>query len=106
MKNKAKNINFIQELYQLISKKAKKKRKDSYTYSLINLGQKRIAQKIIEESGELVVDYLKGPKKRIVEETADLLYHIVVLLYSKKIKINDVEKELKKRRISKIVRSK
>ena len=61
-------------------------------------GKKRIAQKIGEESAELIVDYLNGSKKRVIEETSDLLYHMMILLYSKKITIKEVEKELKKRR--------
>ena len=58
-------------------------------------GSKKIAQKIGEESPELLVDYLNGTKKRIVEEAADLIYHIVLLLFSKKITINNIENELK-----------
>jgi len=94
---KKENNNFIQDLYLLIDQRAKSKKKDSYTNSLLNSGSKKIAQKIGEESNELIIDYLKGSKKRIVEETADLIYHITLLLYSKQITIKDVESELKKR---------
>ena len=92
------NNNFLEELYLLIEKKAKRKTKKSYTNFLLKSGSKKIAKKIVEESGELVIDYIKGSKKRIIEETADLIYHLVVLLYSKKITIKDLENELKKRR--------
>jgi len=97
MKKKETN-NFIQELYSLIAKRAKNKKKDSYSNYLLKSGPKKIAQKIGEESNELIVDYLKGSNKRIVEETADLIYHITLMLYSKKITIKDIENELKKRR--------
>tara|TARA_B100001245_G_C22527544_1_gene265468 strand:- start:234 stop:533 length:300 start_codon:yes stop_codon:yes gene_type:complete len=90
--------NFLEELYFIIEKKAKRKTKKSYTNFLLKSGSKKIAKKIVEESEELVIDYIKGSKKRIIEETADLIYHIVVLLYSKKISIKDLENELKKRR--------
>ena len=60
--------------------------------------QKKIAQKVGEESAELIVDYLKGSKKRTIEEAVDLIYHLFVMLYSKNIKFNDIEKEIIKRR--------
>ena len=98
MKKKLYKTNFIEDLYAIIVQRAKSKNKKSYTKLLLQQGSKRIAQKIGEESSELVVDYLKGTKKRVVEETADLIYHILVLLYSKKITIQTLENELKKRR--------
>ena len=98
MKKKLETNNFIQELYLLISQRANSGKKDSYTNFLLKSGQKKIAQKISEESNELIIDYLQGSKKRVVEETADLIYHILVLLYSKKITIKNIENELKKRR--------
>ena len=97
MKKKETN-NFIKELYLLIDQRAKSKKKNSYSNFLLKSGPKKIAQKIGEESNELIIDYLKGSNKRIVEETADLIYHITLMLYSKKIKIQDIENELKKRR--------
>ena len=62
-------------------------------------GQKIIdqAKKLSEESAELLIDYLNGTKKRTIEEASDLIYHLFVLLYSKKISLNDIKKELKKR---------
>ena len=90
--------NFIEELYNVIDQRVKNKSKNSYTNKLLKQGSKKIAQKIGEESAELLVDYLNGTKKRIVEETADLIYHIIVLLYSKKITVKKLENELKKRR--------
>ena len=98
MKKKSKSDNFVKELYSLISQRAKSGKKDSYTNFLLKAGAKKIAQKIGEESNELIIDYLRGSKKRIIEETADLIYHITLLLYSKKITIKNIENELKKRR--------
>ena len=95
---KTKINNFFQELYLTIDKKAKQKSNESYTNFLLKSGSKKISKKILEESGELVIDYVKGSKKRIIEETADLIYHLLVMLYSKKISLRDIEKELKKRR--------
>ena len=92
------NENFLEELFSTIELRDKSERINSYTKSLLKQGKNKIAQKISEESSELIIDYLSGTKKRILEETADLIYHVMVLLYSKKITMNDLEKELKKRR--------
>ena len=97
MKTK-KNDNFLQELYSVIEKRAKGKDKKSYTKSLIKKGKNKIAEKVAEESTELIIDYLRGTKKRVVEEASDLIYHLLVMLYSKKINLNDIKKELSKRK--------
>ena len=88
----------LEELYSIIQKTVKSRKKNSYTKSLIKKGHNQIARKVGEESIELITDYLKGSKKRIVEEASDLIYHLVVLIYSKKITIKQIEKELKKRK--------
>ena len=49
----------------------KSKSKKSYTLSLFKEGEKKIAQKFGEESAELIIDYLKGTKKRTIEEATD-----------------------------------
>ena len=88
----------IEELFSIIEERAKNKNKNSYTFKLLKLGPKKIAQKFGEESSELIIDYLKGSKKRTIEEAVDVIYHLLVLLKSKKININDINKELKKRK--------
>ena len=90
-------VYFLQDLFNTIQKKAKSKEKKSYTRVLLKSGKNKIAQKVSEESSELIIDYLNGSKKRTIEEAADLIYHLLVLLYSKKIKLKDVIIELKKR---------
>ena len=92
------NNNFLEILFSTIEKRDKSKKANSYTKSLLKQGKNKIAQKIGEESSELIIDYLRGSKKRVIEEASDLLYHLMVLLYSKKISIKDIEKELTKRK--------
>ena len=94
MKN---SLNFLEELFQTIEKKSKSKDNKSYTKQLLTKGKNTIAQKIGEQSSELIVHYLNRTKKRTIEEASDLIYHLFVLLYSKKIKLEDIRKELKKR---------
>ena len=97
MKNKKDDI-FLQDLYSVIARRAKGKDEKSYTRSLIQGGKDKIAEKVAEESTELIIDYLQGTKKRVVEEASDLIYHLLVMLYSKKITLNDIKKELTKRK--------
>ena len=85
------------DLFSIIEDRKKSKSKNSYTLSLFKEGEKKIAQKFGEESAELIIDYLKGTKKRTIEEATDLIYHLFVLLSSKKINYQDIQKELTKR---------
>ena len=88
----------IEDLFALIETRAKNKTKNSYTNKLLKLGPKKIAQKFGEESSELIIDFLKGSKKRTIEEAVDVIYHLLILLKSKKITINEIHKELDKRK--------
>ena len=88
----------IEELFELIENRVKTKKKHSYTNKLLKLGPKKIAQKLGEETTELIIDYLNGSKKRTIEEAADVIYHLLVLLKSKKISILEIDKELSKRK--------
>ena len=89
---------FLQDLFNTIQKKAESKDTKSYTRKLLKGGKNMIAQKVSEESSELIIDYLNGSKKRTVEEASDLIYHLFVLLHSKNIKLEDIKKELISRR--------
>ena len=86
------------DLFSIIEDRKKSKSKKSYTSLLLKEGEKKIAQKFGEESSELIIDYLKGTKKRTIDEAVDVIYHLVVLLASKKISYNDIKKELEKRK--------
>ena len=86
------------ELFLTIESRKKSKNKNSYTQNLLKKGEKKIAQKFGEESAELIVDYLKGTKKRTIEEAVDVIYHLFVLLSSKKITYSDIKKEILKRK--------
>ncbi|MFT6077161.1 MAG: phosphoribosyl-ATP pyrophosphohydrolase [Myxococcota bacterium] len=77
--------------------------KSSYTAFLSNSGSENIAKKVVEEAFEVATASLEGPKhkngkKQIILETADLLYHSLVLLASKDVDFSDVIAELEKRR--------
>ena len=71
------NLNFLEELFLTIEKKAKSKDKNSYTKELLKKGKKTIAQKIGEESSELIIDYLSGTKNgfdlELLKKSTDIL---------------------------------
>ena len=87
----------LEKLSKIIEKRVKEKNKSSYTNKLLKLGPKKIAQKFGEETSELIIDYLKGSKKRTIEEAVDVIYHLLVLLKSKKITLKEINNELEKR---------
>ena len=74
----------IEDLYKIITERVNTKKKNSYTNELLKSGSKKIAQKFGEETSELIIDFLKGSKKRTTEEAVDVIYHLLVLLKSKK----------------------
>ena len=95
-----KENSFIKELESVIKMRSNSEAIDSsYTQELLTSGKDRIAKKVIEESGELVVAYLndQGKKDEIVWEAADLLYHMMVLLHSADVTMDDISRELRKR---------
>ncbi len=88
----------IEDLNKIIDDRVKSRKKNSYTNKLLKLGPKKIAQKFGEETSELIIDFLKGSKKRTVEEAVDVIYHLLVMLKSKKISMNEIHEELEKRK--------
>jgi len=71
--------------------------KDSYVATLFRLGEDRIIQKVGEEATEVVIAAKNKNKQRIISETADLLFHLLVLLSFKNITLTNIEKELESR---------
>jgi len=66
----------------------------SHTAKLLKKGTEKCAEKFGEEAIELIVASVKKKKKEIIGEAADTLYHMLVLLRSKNISINEVMTEL------------
>ena len=69
----------------------------SYTRSLLDKGMPKILEKIAEESGELAAELPHGSDERVVSETADLLFHVMVGLTARRIPIERVFAELARR---------
>ena len=88
----------INELYQTILSRKNNPSEGSYTSALFTQGLPRMAQKVGEEGTEVVVAALAQENDRLIEEIADLTYHVLVLMAAKGIDPQDVAKELEKRR--------
>jgi phosphoribosyl-ATP pyrophosphohydrolase len=88
----------INELYAIILDRQENPSEKSYTSSLFAQGLPRIAQKVGEEGTEVVVAALAQDNARLVEEIADLTYHVLVLMVAKGISPQDVMEELKRRK--------
>ena len=85
---------FIRELEGVIQTRHKEMPEGSYTTSLFSSGINRMAQKVGEEAVETVIEAMAGNHERLVYESSDLIYHLLVLLTSQGISISDLEKEL------------
>ena len=84
----------LEELIDVIRKRKRSSVEESYTHKLLN-NKKLSAEKVKEEIAELIDAIEKNTNK--VHETADVLYHLMVLLEANGIKIEEVMDELKKR---------
>jgi len=90
--------NILDGLYGVIESRIKNKVSNSYTYSLHKKGLDQIIKKFGEESVEVILSSKYQKKKDMVGETADLVYHLLVLMVEKKITLNELFDELKDRR--------
>ena len=88
----------LNELYQIIEDRKKNPKPDSYINSLIKSGEDRVIQKIGEEATEVVIAAKNKARGEIISETADLLFHMLVLLSAFGIKPDDIFKELQNRK--------
>ena len=84
------------KLESIINRRKAISKNDSYTNYLLNKGNKEIAKKIAEEANELAISAVSNDG-RILEEAADLMYHLQVLLIANNLTLNDLQKELSKR---------
>ena len=88
---------FLYELETKISHRITEKDENSYTYSLFQKGVNKIAQKVGEEAVELVIEAKDSNNDLFKNETADLLYHLLILLRFKNLSLQDIEKTLVQR---------
>jgi phosphoribosyl-ATP pyrophosphohydrolase/phosphoribosyl-AMP cyclohydrolase len=88
---------FLYELQQTISQRIDENDLDSYTNKLFRKGINKVAQKVGEEAVELVIESKDNNEELFKNEAADLLYHLLILLKTKNVKLEDIELVLKNR---------
>ena len=95
--NKRNPLLFLSELQDFINKRHEEMPEKSYTTSLFKDGTNRMAQKVGEEALEAVIEDVSGNDDRPIYECSDMFYHLVVLLTSKGLRIEQVAAELAER---------
>jgi len=91
------DLSFLQELEAIIDSRAREAGSDSYTATLLSAGPQRIAQKVGEEGVELAIAAVAGERDEIINEAADLVYHLLVLLRSHELTLDDLVTTLQAR---------
>lgn len=88
----------IVELFQILQERQRNPRPGSYTNQLLAAGEDEIVKKIGEEAIEVIIAAKSQGNERLVEESADLIYHLLVLLVAHDLTWDDVIGELNERR--------
>lgn len=96
-KNEKNPLLFLSELQDFIEKRHEEMPEGSYTTSLFKDGLNRMAQKVGEEALEAVIEAVNGTDDRLIYEASDMFYHLIVLLTSKGLRIEDIARELTER---------
>jgi phosphoribosyl-ATP pyrophosphohydrolase len=87
----------LAELERRIAERAERSATESYTRALIDKGVAHCAKKLGEEAVETAIAAVQADKGRLVAESADLLYHLLVLLKAGGVTLAEVEAELARR---------
>lgn len=91
------NINWLLKLSELIKKRKEELPEGSYTTKLFKSGENRIIQKVGEEAVETIVAAKNRDKKEIINETSDLIYHLLVMLAEQEIEFTEIVENLEGR---------
>ena len=87
----------LRELYSVVEERKEQRPEGSYTTYLFNSGLDKILKKVGEEAAETIIA-AKNDDGRLPSETADLLYHLIVLMVERGVKLDEISRELKERR--------
>ncbi|NDD75390.1 MAG: bifunctional phosphoribosyl-AMP cyclohydrolase/phosphoribosyl-ATP diphosphatase HisIE [Gammaproteobacteria bacterium] len=93
----AETLGFLDELEAIITHRMTSATDTSYTAKLLAAGPRRVAQKVGEEGVEVALAGAAGDVEELVSESADLLYHLIVMLKSRDLSLRDVTAELRRR---------
>lgn len=87
----------VDRLYTLIAERKEKRPEGSYTTYLFDNGLDKILKKIAEESGDVIIAAKNKSPREIINELADLFYHLLVLMVERGVKLSDIHNELSRR---------
>lgn len=91
------SIKFLEQLSEIIKNRKKNLPENSYTTKLFKEGENRIIQKVGEEAVEVVIAAKNNDREEIINESSDLLFHLLVMLEEKEIGLSDIVENLEKR---------
>jgi phosphoribosyl-ATP pyrophosphohydrolase len=87
----------LEDLAKIVASRASESADKSYTRKLLDAGVEKCAKKLGEEATETVIAATAGTKEQVVAESADLLYHLLVVLKARGADLSEVYAELEKR---------
>lgn len=87
----------LEDLAKIVASRANESADKSYTRKLLDAGIEKCAKKLGEEATETVIAATAGTKEQVVAESADLLYHLLVVLKARGVDLSEVYAELEKR---------
>ena len=87
----------LSDLERLIAERAAASPEESWTAKLLAAGPERAAKKLGEEAVEAVIAAVKGDREELIAESADLLYHLLVVLRARDVALQDVLSQLEAR---------
>ena len=91
------NNSILDDIYNMIDDRNKNPKENSYTNYLLNQGIDKICKKVGEESSETIIAAKNENKEELIGEISDLVYHCLVLMYNKKITLEDIKCKLTNR---------
>ena len=93
----ASQLQFVSDLQDFIEKRKEEMPEGSYTTRLFRDGIAKISQKVGEEALETVIEAISGPDDKLVYEAGDMIYHLLVMLTARGLRIEDIAEELRRR---------
>jgi phosphoribosyl-ATP pyrophosphohydrolase/phosphoribosyl-AMP cyclohydrolase len=91
------DASILRKVYDVIADRSANPKEGSYTNYLLDKGVEKICKKIGEEASETIIAAVKGATGEVRYESADLIYHLLVLLYNQDITLEEIYQELASR---------
>lgn len=90
-------MNTLETLAQTIKQRSEANPESSWTAKLLSKGPEKCAEKFGEEAVEAIIEAVKGDRQRLASEAADVLFHLLVMLQSRQVSLDEVLAELERR---------